>query len=210
VTPSANFLARAVLTGAVLALGGCISLLPNAKPVQLYRFDAPAAAAAAPAAAPAVSVVKDGVSFPSGVGGDRILTVSGDEAAFIADARWVEPASLMFNEAVTAAFDAPGSPRLTAPGAASGALVTLKLEVRRFQADYDKGSGAAPTVEVQVHALLIRNADRSYLAESQINVTEPADDNRVGAIVRAFNVAVGKATGQIRDWTAMQAPAVRP
>ena len=212
-TPSAILRPRAALLGpAILGLCGCVSLFPASKPAQLYRFDAPAAAAAslASVAGPGPAVLKGGVSFPSAVGGDQILTVTGDQAAFIAGARWVEPASLMFNEALAAAFDAPGAPRLTAPGAAASATATLRLEVRRFEADYGEGAGAAPTVDVQVHAMLIRNADRSVAAEQLFDIRQPADDNRVGAIVRAFNTAVAKTTASIRDWTAMQAASVRP
>ena len=192
-----------------VSLGGCISLLPKTKPVQLYRFAAPATAPAQPAPA-GLAIARGGTAFPGEAAGDQILTVTGAQAAYIADARWVEPASLMFDAALASAFDAPGAPRLTARGDSFGATTTLRLEVRRFYADYDRGQGAAPTVEVQVHAILLRNADRGLAADKLFDVRQSADDNRVGAIVAAYGLAVSQTVAGVRDWASANAAAVRP
>jgi cholesterol transport system auxiliary component len=196
-----------------LALGlltsGCVSLLPKTKPVQLYRLSEPAPAPAVPAP-PGLTVARASIAFPPESGGDQILTVTGQQAAFIAGARWLEPASLMFDEAVAEAFDQPGSPRLAGRSENVAVSCTLKLDVRRFEADYDKGPGAAPTVTVSVRAVLIRNGDRSVAAEKLFEVRQPAGENRVSAIVAAFNMAVAQTVGAIRDWTATNAPAIKP
>jgi cholesterol transport system auxiliary component len=138
------------------------------------------------------------------------LTVSGQEAAFIADARWLQPAAVMFEEALVAAFDQPGSPRLVGPGENLAAGVTLRLEVRRFQTDYDKGQAGPPTVEITVHALLIRNADRSAAADTLIQTRQTASDNRVAAIVVAYDSAVSQSVAAVRDWATANAGSVRP
>ena len=192
-----------------LALSGCISLFPAVKPVQLYRFSEAAPAPMSPAPA-GLTIGKGPFAFPSDVGGDRLLTVTGSQAAFIADARWIEPASLMFNEAVATAFDQTGSPRLAIRGETFGAAASLRLQVRRFEADYDKGPQSAPTVEVAVNAVLIRSADQSLAGEKLFVVRVPAEENRVTAIVAAYNSAVAQATGQVRDWTATTAAAIKP
>jgi cholesterol transport system auxiliary component len=192
-----------------LFLSGCISLFPTQKPVQLYRFDESPPAPTSPAP-PALAIGKGPTAFPSDAGGDRLLAVTGQEAAFIADARWIEPASLMFEEAVEAAFDEPGSPRLGVRGESLGAPASLRLQVRRFEADYDQGPAAAPTVAVIVNAVLIRTADRKLAGEKLFEVRVPARENRVGAIVAAYNQAVAQATGQIRDWTTVTAAGIQP
>ena len=95
----------AVVGACALALSGCISLLPKSKPAQLYRFGA--APAAAPAATPhAIAVFRTNGSFQGEAADDRILTVTGGKAAYIAESRWVAPADVLFNEAVANAFDA--------------------------------------------------------------------------------------------------------
>jgi len=186
-----------------LALGGCISVVPKAKPVQMYRFgdQAPAPAAAAPAAAP-VAVLKGPITFPPATAGDRILTITGAESAYVGGARWVAPAASLFDEALLKAFDAPGAPRLVARGEPLPALSTLRLDVRAFEARYP-----GPTVRVQVRATLIRNADRALVAEKMFDASVPASDNRQGPIVAAFDQAVGQVLAGVRDWTAATAPA---
>ncbi len=182
------------------ALSGCISLFPKTTPVQMYRFGA-APAAPASAAGPSAMVAKGPTVFPPAASGDRLLTVTGSETAYISGARWVAPASVMFDEALLRAFDAPGSPRLVARGEPLAAPSTLRLEVRAFEARYP-----GPTAVVSVRASLIRNADRTIIAEHMFDASVPAADNRQGPIVAAFDGAVDKVITDIRGWTAASAP----
>lgn len=192
-----------------VALAGCVSLFPKQQPVQLYRFGDQAAAPAAPAtpapvAAP-VTVLKGPTSFPPASAGDQILTATGTESAYISGARWVAPAQTLFDAALLKAFDAPGAPRLVERGEPLTAAGTLRLDVRAFEARYP-----GPVVKVQVRAVLIRNADRGLVAEKMFDAQVPAGDNRQGAIVAAFDQAVGQVLTGVRDWTAANAPAVTP
>ena len=94
------------LIAAALALSACVSLLPDAEPSQLYRLEGaidPSATIAPPA--PTFGLVLPSTGFVQAASGDRILTVTGDEVAYIAGARWVAPASELFEEAVERAFD---------------------------------------------------------------------------------------------------------
>ena len=184
-----------------LALGGCISVFPKAAPVQMYRFGEQVPAPAAPAAV-TTTVLKGPTSFPSASSGDRILTATGAESAYIGGARWVAPAAVLFDTAMLKAFDAPGSPRLVERGEPLAAASTLLLDVRTFEARYP-----GPVVTVRVRAVLIRNADRALIAEKMFEAQAPAGDNRQGAIVAAFDQAVSQTLSGVRDWTAANAPA---
>lgn len=183
-----------------LGLAGCISLLPKSKPAQLYRFGVPPAAAAPNAPAPnAVAVFLTNGSFQQEAADDRILTVSGGKAAYVAQSRWVAPAEILFNEAVTKAFDA--SPlRLLARGQQGRSAYALRLDVRTFETRYEHGDKAAPTILVRVHAALTR-ADQSGVGEDEFDARVPASDNRVGAIVAAYDTAVTEVIGKIVAWT---------
>lgn len=198
------------LGACALALSGCISLLPKSKPAQLYRFGA--APAAAPAATPArtgpggVVVFRTNGSFQGEASDDRILTVSGGKAAYIARSRWVAPADVLFNEAVANAFDA--SPvRLIARGQQGRFAYALRIDVRNFETRYDSGPDAAPTVVVRVHAALTRS-DQSNVGESDFEARAPAGANRVGEIVAAYDKAVGEVVGKLVAWTEATATAV--
>jgi cholesterol transport system auxiliary component len=189
----------AVLAVCAAALSGCISLLPKSKPVQLYRFGAPAAAAATTPGPNAVAVFLTNGSFQEESSDDRILTMTGGKAAYVAESRWVAPAEVLFDEAVGKAFDA--SPvRLIARGQQGRSAYALRLDIRTFEARYDAGAKAAPTVVVRVHAALTR-ADQSSVGEQDFEARVPASDNRVGAIVAAYNTAVGDVVGKIVGWT---------
>ena len=183
-----------------LLLSGCISLFPRDKPVQMYRFGD---RAPAPASSSAPTLVLKGATvFPPAAAGDRILTMTGSESAYIGGARWVTPASVLFDEALLRAFDAPGSPRLVERAEPLGAPSTLRLDVRAFEVRYP-----GPRAVVQVRAVLIRNQDRTLIAEKMFEHDVPASDNRQGAIVAAIDQATGQAVADIRDWTSVNAPA---
>ena len=189
----------AMIGGCALALSGCISLLPKSKPAQLYRFGAVPAAAPKPATPSAVAVFRANGSFQGESADDRILTITGGKAAYIAESRWVAPAEILFNEAVANAFD--GSPiRLIARGQFGRPAYSLRTDVRTFEVRYDSGPNAAPTVVVRLHAALTK-ADQTSVGEQDFEARAPATDNRVGEIVAAYNKAVAEVVGKLVTWT---------
>jgi len=193
------------LAVSAVALSGCISLLPKSKPSQLYSFvPPPAASAPARAGANAPAVFRTNGSFQEESAADRMLTITGGRAAYIAQSRWVSPASVLFDQAVAQAFDA--SPvRLIERGQQGKAAYALRIDVRNFEAHYDNGDKAAPTIVVRVHAALNR-ADQTLVGEQLFEAKVTAGDNRVGAIVGAYNKAMADVIGKLVSWT--QASAV--
>lgn len=196
--------ASRTLIGLLAALGasGCISLLPKSDPAQLYRFDAEPAAADAPAATRQVGVLKPPANFTQAAAGDRILTATGGEAAYIAAARWVAPASVLFDEAVSRAFDgSAGAARLVTRGEVARADLVLRLDVRRFEAVYDQGPEAAPQVVVRVRAVVTRSSDRALVGERIFEQSVRSGGNRVGAIVAAYDAAMTEFARELVGWT---------
>jgi cholesterol transport system auxiliary component len=190
----------AAIGACALAVSGCsISLLPKGKVAQLYRFGALPAAASKPAKPNAVAVFRANGSFQGESADDRILTITGGKAAYIAESRWVAPAETLFNEALVNAFD--GSPvRLIARGQFGRPAYSLRTDVRTFEVRYDSGSSAAPTVVVRLHAALTK-ADATNAGEQDFESRVPATDNRVGEIVAAYNKAVADVVGKLVAWT---------
>lgn len=201
-TRARAFARLAAAAALALALSGCVSLLPKSKPAQLYRFGQPAAAAA-PAPGPLsrrIGVFRTNVRFADEAADDQILTITGGKAAYIAQTRWVAPASVLFEQAVSSAFDsAQGPVRLITRGQQGKADYALRLEVRTFEARY-ANPDAAPTIVVRVYAALSR-ADQTTVGEQIFDARVPAAENRVGAIVDAFDKAAGEVIGQLVTWT---------
>ena len=184
-----------------LAVAGC-ALLSSPPPVQTYRFGGPAAASAASEGVAGLTQVNlRRVQFPEAVEGDRLLGVTGTETAYIAEARWVSPASDLYMESLENAFAAQATRvRLIGPRELIRGERSLDIDMRAFEARYE-APGAVPTVVVTARARLLALPDRTVTAERTFTVQQPAGANRISAIVEAFDIATRDLNTQIVDWT---------
>jgi cholesterol transport system auxiliary component len=192
----------AMLVAAASVLAGCISLFPKTDPAQLYRFGAttPQLQEIAPGE-PSFGVLLMATGFDRAAASDRILTVTGTHAAYIKDARWVTSSVALFDSAVQRTFDAdPGPARLVDRAEIARIDYVLKLDVRTFEARYDRGQAVAPTIVVEVHAALDRTHDRTVVGDQSFKASVTASENRVGAIAEAFDQAVARVLGEVVAW----------
>lgn len=197
-------------TALVASLSGCISVFPKAKPASLYRFGE--AEVSVPKGPPGAmfGVLKTTSAFTRAAAGDRILTSTNGEVAYIAGARWVSPAFVLFEEAVARAFENdPGRARLIGRGEVAKADLMLRLEVRAFEADYNNGPKAAPEVVVRVRAVLNRSQDRALVGDQMFEAKVKAADNRVSAIVAAFDQATAKVLSDVVAWVNAAGPGLK-
>ncbi len=204
---------RLAASAAVLtALSGC-ALLSSPDPVQNYRFGLPMAAPSAVGDTPApLTVSIRRIEFPQATGDDKILGVTGLETAYIGGARWVSPASTLFDDSLKAAF-ANRADRIRVLGRREPGTppLVLQVAVTTFEARY-AAPGAVPDVVVTARAQLRSTPERragggtirpeeGRSVERVFTVTQPAGDNRVSAIVAAFDTATRDINTQIADWT---------
>lgn len=192
-------LLRLAAAGAAIALAGCVTLLPDAKPAQLYRFtpDPLPASGSAPVEG-RIAVIRAGGAFHPAAAGDRILTTEGEEAAYLADARWTQSASVLFDQALVRAFaTSQGPARLITPGELGRPAFGLRVDVARFEAAYDQGPRAAPEIRVDVHVVLTRLRDQKALQDRTFAIEKRASENRAGAIAEAFRQATDEALNAI-------------
>jgi len=195
--------ALALTAAASLALAGCVSLFPKSEPAQLYRFGGIAAAQPGPGAMSGqVGISVTPVDFVAAAAGDRIMTTTGPEVAYIAGGRWAAPALTLFTESMEQAFERDARVvSIQGRRGAGGVQLLLDVDVNSFEARYENGREAAPTAVVSMDAKLIRIADRSVVAHRVIEVRQPASENRMGAIVQALDTANSQALGQLVEWT---------
>jgi cholesterol transport system auxiliary component len=192
-----------LLLGGLWGLGGCVSLLPKEKPVQLYRFGADSTAPTAqPATGPGFTLRTGPISFEAAANGDRILTVVGDQTAYVSSARWIAPAGTLFRAAVTRAFDTHGGAgRLLAQGEPAPADYALKLDVRAFEVRYAHSAQDTPKVVVEVYAALDNRKEATDTHSRLFEAEVPASSNSIHAITAAFDDAVAKVLGEIVAWS---------
>jgi len=199
-----------LLAALSLGLCSCVSLFPKATPVQLYEFGQrppPSSSpdGAAPTQAGAVGLVLGAITMPAPAVGDQILSLTGQQAAYIAGARWIVPAGLMMQGDAERAFEARGQRvQLLHRGDIGGAAALLRLDVGDFSAHYDT-PGAAPTVVVSLRASLTRPGG-VLIAEQTFTARQPAADNRIAPIVAAYDKAVTDVLDQVVAWTDANAP----
>lgn len=196
-----NLLRIAAVSAVALSLSACISVFPKTKPVGMYRFGQAEVNVSKGPPGAMFGVLKAPTIFTRSAAGDRIQTVTNGEVAYIAGARWVSPAFVLFEEATARAFENdPGRARLIGRGEVGKAELVLRLEVRTFEAAYDQGPKAAPEVVVRVRGVLSRNSDRALVGDQIFEAKVRAADNRVGAIVPAYDQAVAKVLGDVVSW----------
>jgi cholesterol transport system auxiliary component len=125
---------------------------------------------------------------------DRIAVLAaGSRFDYYSGARWAEAAPQMLQQNLVGALAAGGmfAAVYAAPARAPVELL-LDVELRRFEAvspGSDASAGPAPVVHVQAQASLVdtRRGVRvtSFVSEAAV----PASDNRLGAVVAAFERA---------------------
>jgi cholesterol transport system auxiliary component len=207
----------AVVAGLALAstLSGCVSLLPKTKPSQLYRFGAEGsrqlesasgqgAAVEGPSGAQKTGVVLAQIGFPRASTSDGILTVTGDQTAYIAGARWVAPARILFQEAVEHAFERDGKAvQIVQIGDVGPAGAVLRIDVTAFEVRYRR-QGPSPVAVIALLARLTR-ADGRILDQREFSTLEPVASNNVSVIVRALDTATSRILTDVVSWTDQQA-----
>jgi ABC-type uncharacterized transport system auxiliary subunit len=193
---------RSLLIAAAAALpllSGC-ALLSSPDPVQMYHFGGQAPAEARAPIAQPVAMGLRRIEMPQAARTDRLVGVTGSEVAYIKGARWVSPADDLYTEALENAFAARAQRvRLVGPRELTTAERSLDVDMRAFEARYD-APGAAPSAVITARAQILSREDRSVVAERTFSVSRPASENRVSAIVQAFEAATADINAQIVDW----------
>lgn len=197
---------RVLAAAAAAATCGCVSLFPKAVPAQLYRFGAGEAAASPRADETALRpVVLEPVEFPRTATSDGILTVTGDQVAYISGARWAAPARILFQEAVAGEFTRRSAKtRLANLGDAGIGALLMRISVLKFEADY--GPAGPPVVRIVLSASLSTAGGRA-VGERVFTAERPAEANGVRAIVSAFDGATETVVHDLGAWTDAQADA---
>src|ERR1700690_131413 len=181
------------------------SLFKNeAAPPTMYMLSAPAPSAAEPASAVVpteLAVLK--LRVRAGLDTDRIAALYPDRRLdYFADARWSGPLDEGLQDLAVQAFHAnPGLRNVSADASVFASAYWLELEVTDFEAEYS-GKQAAPTVHVHFLARVGNSADRHVLGRFEPDIRVPAADNRMTAIVDAYNRAVDQAFAEIAAGTA--------
>jgi cholesterol transport system auxiliary component len=187
----------------VLILAACAGSLfkNNMAPPTMYMLSATAKSTATnPAnssAAPAdLAVLK--VRVRAGLDTERIAALYPDRRMdYFAGARWSGSLDEVLQDLAVQEFHSnPALRNVSADASVFASTHWLEIEVADFQAEYTANL-AAPTVHVHLLARVGNSADRHILGRFEPDIHEAATDNRMSAIVDAYNRAADKALAEI-------------
>lgn len=210
---------------AALLFGGCSGLLTSRQPAPVTYVLRPSVAAAAsvsaapgaPRALAKTSLQVQRVAVEPGYGRDEILLTQPDRQLDVyAASRWPDALPVVVERSVVDALRQHGAWSAVHDAAAPFAADhLLRVTVRRFDAEYS-AAGRPPTVRVVLDATLARRGERAALAAFSVEGSSVATEDRMSAIVLAFERASGEAFGALADRaaavateTAGQAPSRR-
>jgi cholesterol transport system auxiliary component len=139
----------------------------------------------------------------AGLDTDRIAALYPDRHMdYFAGVRWSGPLDEVLQDLAVQQFHSnPGLRYVSAEASVFASTYWLEIEVVDFQAEY-AAEGSAPTVHVQLLARVGNSGDRHVLGRFGPDVHEAAADNRMTAIVDAYNRAADKALAEIAAGTA--------
>jgi cholesterol transport system auxiliary component len=191
------------LVSSLLALTGCSGVFDSTLPApQAYilRLPPPAQPATAPAAAGSLLVQRP-LAGP-GLESERIALLRSDRRFdFFAASRWAAPApDLLESVLVDAMREAGLFSSVFDDSAPYAPHYNLRVTLRRFEADYTSGA-RAPTVYVVLDCTLGRHRDRNLLASFTAQGKAVATEERLSAVVAAFETATAGAVSELERAT---------
>jgi cholesterol transport system auxiliary component len=175
----------------MIVLAACTGSLfkDKAIPPSVYLLSAGAAGGAPGPQIPAdLSVLRPRVR--TGLESDRVAALYPDRRLdYFADARWSGPLDQVIHDLAVQTFLTQANLRnVSADPTVFASGYWLEIEVLDFQAEYTAGADA-PTVNVRLVGRLGSAGDRRVLARFDASSRQPAADNRLTAIIAAYEAA---------------------
>ena len=126
---------------------------------------------------------------------------------YFGDSAWPDRAPLMVQTLILESFENTG--KILAIGREAVGLradYILKPELRHFQAVYD-GAAGPPVAWVRIGARIVKTPEGRIVGQEVFDARVPAQQNRMEAIVEAFDEALGAVMKRLVAWTlAMPTP----
>ncbi|MFM7707565.1 MAG: ABC-type transport auxiliary lipoprotein family protein, partial [Gammaproteobacteria bacterium] len=154
------------------------------------------ASTSGPVSAPSLQVQR--VAVAPGYSRDEILLTQPDRRLDVyAASRWPDALPVVVERLVVDALRQHGGWSVVHDAAAPFAAdLLLRVTVRRFDAEYTT-VGGPPTARVVLDATLARRGDRAVLSAFTAEASSAAAEDRMSAIVAAFERATGEALSEL-------------
>ena len=184
---------RFIAAAGLAPLAGCSALM-DPSPPQMYRLD-PVDLDPAASPVPYGNLAVGMPTAPQNLDSDRIaLTRGTTRFEYFADSTWTDRVPALLQVLLVEAFETDG--RIASVWTDQDAMTSgylLQTAVRAFTARYDSAAARAPVVEVSLDLRVIREPKQTIEGHATITERQQAARNDLGSVVRAFDIATGRA-----------------
>jgi ABC-type uncharacterized transport system auxiliary subunit len=186
--------ARALLLCGALLAAGCSGLFHSTSKAEQTYYLRSTAAPATPGAPLPVALRVAAPAADPGLATTHIVLVQPDHRmGFYAASRWPSSTTALVESMAVQTLRASGSWASVQDSASPfPSDYLLQLTLRRFEADYTSGA-QAPQVHVVLDAVLGRRDATDAMASFEVAGEQAAADNRMAAVVSAFEQATNSA-----------------
>lgn len=189
----------ALLPALLAGCGGLFESSLAAPQTYVLRMPASAAPVGTNGQAGAGSLLVRRPEAGPGLDSNRIALLRSDRRFdFYAASLWAAPAPDVLESVVIDTLRNAGTFTAVLDDASPFApRYDLRITVRRFEADYTSGGSRAPTVHVVLDCTLGRHRDRALLSSFTVHGSALAEEDRLGAVVAAFEAATAGAMAEL-------------
>jgi len=187
------------LAGVFLLLAGCALIQGGGPPPRLFTphpkttFDADLPQAK-------WQLIIDTPSAPASLDSVRVAVRKTPlELDYYADAAWSDRVPPMVQTLLISSFENTG--KIVGVGRESAMLrgdFALRTDVRDFEVESEGGHSAA---HVHIVSKLVQLPERIIVSDNACDYREPAESEKLEAIVEAYNSALGRCMRRIVEWT---------
>ena len=192
---------RAVLVVAMLACGGCGSLLKTELPpsTSYVLASAPAGSSGVTRSDADLSIGRPDLA--PGLDTERIAVLKGRQLDYYRGAQWGGRATEIVQTLMVESFEDQQLFRsVTTEQSRVSSDYVLDVSVRDFQAEYVSDNDA-PTAHVTIVGRLIRVKDRQLVETFAATAQSKASDNRLSEVAAAFEIAAQKVVLELAQKT---------
>jgi len=193
---------RAVLVVAMLACGGCGSLLKTELPpsTSYVLASAPAGSSGVTRSDADLSIGRPDLA--PGLDTERIAVLKGRQLDYYRGAQWGGRATEIVQTLMVESFEDQQLFRsVTTEQSRVSSDYVLDVSVRDFQAEYVSDNDA-PTAHVTIVGRLIRVSDRQLVQTFAATAQTRASDNRMSAVAAAFETSAQQVVLELAQKTA--------
>ena len=197
---------RLAVAGLLIACLSACTVLPKSQVLSIYRLPASSLPSHDASADWALRVNKPYSSQL--LDSTRIAVLPpGDQISAYQGVRWSDRAPLLLRDRLVDAFLDDG--RLKAVSSDDSRLqadLELDGDLRAFQSEYQNGR---PAARILLEARLVESGSLRILASRRFEVSQPASDTTVAAVINAFGQAGDQLAREVLEWTVQQGQAAQ-